>query len=103
MEHILEITGLNKSYPGFSLQDISFALPDGCITGFIGKNGAGKTTTLKSILGLVPKISGTIKWFGMDLSSNEKEIKERIGISITRREKIFLKKRGSSQTLSFFL
>ena len=37
MEHILEITGLNKSYPGFSLQDISFALPDGCITGFIGK------------------------------------------------------------------
>ena len=90
MEHILEITGLNKSYPGFSLQDISFALPDGCITGFIGKNG-------------VPKISGTIKWFGMDLSSNEKEIKERIGISITRREKIFLKKRGSSQILSFFL
>ncbi|QWT51869.1 ABC transporter ATP-binding protein [Eubacterium sp. MSJ-33] len=80
MEYILEITGLNKSYPGFSLQDISFALPDGCITGFIGKNGAGKTTTLKSILGLVPKISGTIKWFGMDLSSNEKEIKERIGI-----------------------
>lgn len=80
MEHILEITGLNKSYPDFSLQDISFALPDGCITGFIGKNGAGKTTTLKSILGLVPKISGTIKWFGMDLSSNEKEIKERIGI-----------------------
>ena len=71
---------MNKSYPGFSLQDISFALPDGCITGFIGKNGAGKTTTLKSILGLVPKISGTIKWFGMDLSSNEKEIKERIGI-----------------------
>ena len=80
MEHILEITGLNKSYPDFSLQDISFALPDGCITGFIGKNGAGKTTTLKSILGLVPNISGTIKWFGMDLSANEKEIKERIGI-----------------------
>ena len=80
MEHILEITGLSKSYPGFSLQDISFALPDGCITGFIGKNGAGKTTTLKSILGLVPNISGTIKWFGMDLSANEKEIKERIGI-----------------------
>lgn len=80
MEHILEVTGLNKSYPDFSLHDISFTLPDGCITGFIGKNGAGKTTTLKSILGLVPKISGTIKWFGMDLSSNEKEIKERIGI-----------------------
>ena len=50
MENILEVTGLNKNYPNFSLKDVSFALPDGCITGFIGKNGAGKTTTLKSIL-----------------------------------------------------
>lgn len=38
MENILEVTGLNKNYPNFSLKDVSFALPDGCITGFIGKN-----------------------------------------------------------------
>lgn len=37
MENILEVTGLNKNYPNFSLKDVSFALPDGCITGFIGK------------------------------------------------------------------
>ncbi len=80
MNNILEVTKLNKNYPDFSLQDITFALPDGCITGFIGKNGAGKTTTLKSVLGLVPGISGSIKWFGMDLFANEKKIKERIGI-----------------------
>ena len=80
MENILEVTGLNKNYPNFSLKDVSFALPDGCITGFIGKNGAGKTTTLKSILDLVPRTSGSIKWFGMDLYTNAKEIKERIGI-----------------------
>lgn len=35
MENILEVTGLNKNYPNFSLKDVSFALPDGCITGFI--------------------------------------------------------------------
>ena len=75
MENILEVTGLNKNYPNFSLKDVSFALPDGCITGFIGKHGAGKTTTLKSILDLVPRTSGSIKWFGMDLYTNAKEIK----------------------------
>lgn len=80
MENILEVKGLNKSYQNFSLQDISFSLPEGCITGFIGINGAGKTSTLKSILGLTPKTSGNIRLFGMDMDTNEKEIKERIGI-----------------------
>lgn len=50
MENILEVKGLNKTYQDFSLKDISFSLPEGCITGFIGINGAGKTTTLRSIL-----------------------------------------------------
>ena len=52
MHDILKVTGLNKSYDNFSLKDVSFTLPEGCITGFIGVNGAGKTTTLRSILGL---------------------------------------------------
>jgi ABC-2 type transport system ATP-binding protein len=80
MENILEISGLNKSYGNFSLQDISFSLPEGCITGFIGINGAGKTTTLKTILGLTSKLSGNVRLFGMDMEANEKQIKERIGI-----------------------
>ncbi len=80
MENILEISGLNKSYGNFSLQDISFSLPEGCITGFIGINGAGKTTTLRTILGLTSKLSGDIRLFGMDMKTNEKQIKERIGI-----------------------
>ncbi len=80
MENILEISGLNKSYGNFSLQDISFSLPEGCITGFIGINGAGKTTTLRTILGLTLKLSGNVRLFGMDMETNEKQIKERIGI-----------------------
>ncbi len=80
MENILEVKRLNKTYQDFSLHDISFSLPEGCITGFIGINGAGKTTTLKSILGLTPKTSGDIRLFGMDMATNEKAIKERIGI-----------------------
>ena len=61
MDNILEVSGLNKRYGDFALKDISFYLPDGCITGFVGINGAGKTTTLRSILGLTNKVSGKIK------------------------------------------
>lgn len=80
MSNILEISGLNKSYKDFSLTDVSFTLPEDCITGFIGINGAGKTTTIRTILGLTQKASGTIKIFGKDMADNEQEIKNRIGV-----------------------
>ena len=80
MDNILEVSGLNKRYGDFALKDISFYLPDGCITGFVGINGAGKTTTLRSILGLTNKVSGNIKFFGMNMNGNESKIKDRIGI-----------------------
>jgi len=80
MSNILEVSGLNKSYQNFSLTDVSFTLPEDCITGFIGINGAGKTTTLRTILGLAQKTSGTIKIFGKDIEDNERELKDRIGV-----------------------
>ena len=73
------VTGLNKAYEHFSLQNISFALNSGEITGFIGRNGAGKTTTLKSLLNFVHPDSGDIQFFGMNFYANEYEIKQRIG------------------------
>lgn len=80
MENILEVSGLNKQCGVFSLKDVSFSLPDGCITGFIGINGAGKTTTLRTILRLARKSSGTVRFFGMELEKSERQIKERIGV-----------------------
>ncbi|MDC7287971.1 ABC transporter ATP-binding protein [Blautia schinkii] len=80
MGNILEISGLNKSYKDFSLTDVSFTLPEDCITGFIGINGAGKTTTIRTILGLTQKTSGTIKLFGKNIETNEQELKNRIGV-----------------------
>lgn len=80
MDNILEVSGINKSYGDFSLDNITFYLPEGCITGFVGINGAGKTTTLRSILGLTNKVSGKIKFFGMDINGNESKIKDRIGL-----------------------
>jgi len=80
MSNILEVTGLNKYYKDFSLTDVSFTLPEDCITGFIGVNGSGKTTTIRAILGLTQKASGTIKVFGKDMETNEQELKNRIGV-----------------------
>ena len=80
MNDILTVNGLNKSYGDFSLRDVTFSLPEGCITGFIGVNGAGKTTTLRAILGLTTKLSGNIQFFGLDFDKNEKQIKDRIGV-----------------------
>ena len=55
----LEVRGLCKQYQGFALQDMTFSLPKGTITGLVGRNGAGKTTTIKCILDTVHPDSGT--------------------------------------------
>lgn len=80
MENIIEIKGLNKSYEGFSLKDVSFSLPKGNIMGFVGQNGSGKTTTIRSILNMAKIDSGKISVFGMDSVTDTIAIKERIGV-----------------------
>ncbi len=84
MEPILEVCGLSKTYPGFSLKDISFSLPEGCITGLIGRNGAGKTTILRAILGLMPADSGTVRFFSTESLETGarpgRAVRERLGI-----------------------
>lgn len=78
---IVEIRNLNKIYPAFRLEDVSFDIGEGEITGFIGRNGAGKTTTIKSMLNLVHPNSGEIYYFGKPLKDNETEIKKLLGYS----------------------
>ena len=75
----LAVEGLCKNYPAFRLEDVSFRLTPGTITGFIGRNGAGKTTTINSILSFVRPDAGKISFFGMDYPEHDREIKEKIG------------------------
>ena len=79
----LEVAGLKKNYAGFSL-DVSFALEEGKITGFIGRNGAGKTTTIKSLLGFVHPDAGDIRFFSIHFAENEMKIKSRLGVVLGR-------------------
>ena len=62
----LEIKSLNKSYPGFALDNLNLTLPQGCILGLIGENGAGKSTTIKLILDLIRPDSGSITILGKE-------------------------------------
>lgn len=76
---ILEVSGLRKNYPTFSLGPLSFALSSGQIIGFIGRNGAGKTTTLKSLLGFLHPDAGSIRFFEREFQGNETDLKQIIG------------------------
>lgn len=78
---ILQVDHLSKKYPDFLLDDLSFSLDAGTVTGFIGRNGAGKTTTIKAILNLIHPTAGEIRYFGLPLTERENEIKQRIGYS----------------------
>ena len=80
MTELLRVDHLNKHYPGFNLQDVSFSVKPGRIMGLIGKNGAGKSTTLKSILNMVQPESGIVSILGKDFYQNEKECKQEIGV-----------------------
>ena len=77
-ENAIEINGLTKKYDGFTLDSISFAVPKGCIMGFIGQNGAGKTTTIQALLNIIKTDDGTINMLGMDHIKDEYAIKEQI-------------------------
>ena len=76
----LEIKNLNKSFPGFQLENLNLTLPSGCIMGLIGENGAGKSTTIKLILDMLHKDSGTVTILGRDNQDNIHLTKEDIGV-----------------------
>ena len=57
---MITVSGLTKRYGARTVvDDVSFTLEPGTVTGFLGPNGAGKTTTMRMITGLVPASAGS--------------------------------------------
>jgi ABC-2 type transport system ATP-binding protein len=57
---MITVSGLTKQYGTRTVvDDVSFSLEPGTVTGFLGPNGAGKTTTMRMITGLVPASAGS--------------------------------------------
>lgn len=79
-ENAIELSGVTKHYEGFTLDNVSFTVPKGCIMGFIGQNGAGKTTTIRSLLNITDIDKGKIKLLGLDHINDEQEIKRRTAV-----------------------
>lgn len=79
-ENAIEIKNVTKRYDGFTLKNVSFEVPKGCIMGFIGQNGAGKTTTIRSMLRITDIDEGEIKLLGMDHVKDEEELKKDIAV-----------------------
>lgn len=76
----VNIKNLTKDFGGFAIRNLNLSIPQGYITGIIGKNGAGKTTIIKSILGMMPLDEGEISVLGMPIEKNENAIKNKTGI-----------------------
>src|SRR3954469_15573238 len=59
MHSAIDVNGLTKHYGDVAaVQDLSFSVRRGAVTGFLGPNGSGKTTTLKMVLGLAAPTAG---------------------------------------------
>lgn len=78
---MIKIDSLSKSYAGFSL-NVSLDVPEGHVTGIVGRNGAGKSTIIKAVLGLIHPDSGSVKIFSKDALDMGPEDKERIGTAM---------------------
>lgn len=67
---MLTLEHLHKQFGNLTaLDDVSFKVPDGQITGLIGQNGSGKSTTFHSILNFL-KYDGTIRWQGKPITES---------------------------------
>jgi ABC-2 type transport system ATP-binding protein len=79
MNHAIEIRGLVKHYPAFTLGPVDLSVPRGAIYGLIGPNGAGKTTAIDLIFGMGRNDAGTIRVLGLDHRADEVALKQRAG------------------------
>ena len=79
---MISVKNLTKHYGDFSL-NVTLEIPEGRITGLVGKNGAGKSTVIKSILGLVRPDGGTVTVLGKDAGALTPADKQHIGAALS--------------------
>ena len=78
---MLTVSGLNQYYGGSHiLRDLNFELPAGKVTTVLGRNGVGKTTLLRTLMGLVPAATGTIRLGEHDITKAPPYQRVRAGI-----------------------
>ena len=78
----VEVKEVSKRYGEFALEDVSFALPEGCVLGLVGENGAGKSTLIRMMMGACCSDSGSIRVLGEEAGRNAafKKVKQDVGV-----------------------
>jgi branched-chain amino acid transport system ATP-binding protein len=85
---MLEVEDLNAWYGrSHVLQGVTFTVGRGEAVCMIGRNGAGKTTTLRSIMGLVPRRAGTVRFNGEDILGEPTHRRFTLGLAYVPEER----------------
>ena len=77
--NVIEVKDMSFQSSAFSINNLSFSIPQGFVTGFIGANGAGKTTIIRMIMDIIEPNHGHISIFGEPIANKPKWIKNKIG------------------------
>jgi ABC-2 type transport system ATP-binding protein len=71
----VQIASVTKTFAAVTaVDDLTLAVPEGSVHGFIGPNGSGKTTTLRMIVNILKPDRGSIRVFGRELESTRSEV-----------------------------
>lgn len=79
MSDAIRLTGVTKSYQGFTLSDIDLALPTGHVMGLVGVNGAGKSTIFRILMGFIEPDQGTAHVCGHPMPQGQVAARREIG------------------------
>ena len=87
---MIEVEGLTKRYGStLAVDDLSFKVEPGAVTGFLGPNGAGKSTTMRAILGLVHPTAGRTAVLGVQYRELDRPT-ERVGALLVGRDEKYV-------------
>jgi len=81
MNPVLEFAHVSRSYQAGVpvLDDITFSVQQGEVTGLIGRNGAGKTTLIRIAMGMLYPQGGSVRLFGLSPTEDPVAVKRRVG------------------------